>query len=187
MNSALNCILVLLHICKGQLSLQLFTRLGQVSLINVNRPGFPFIALKGGNGNANSCYCQLLSCTKDQTTVPRAKIHRLLQDPGMQLPTYVQLCLLQPYHPWIRTSWNKLIIWNQLSPHLFTQEFGLGQASLQALSNTTGIIPMMHQKNYRKHDARVSSFIRQTDGCQEQSRQAVRQVYLEAGPSGDPD
>ena len=46
---------------------------------------------------------------------------------------------------------------------------------------------MMHQKPYREHDARVSSFIRQTDGCQEQSRQAVGQVYLEAGPSRDPD
>ena len=42
-------------------------------------------------------------------------------------------------------------------------------------------------KNYRKHDAKVSSFIRQADGCLVQSRQAVRQVYLEVDPSRNPD
>ena len=70
---------------------------------------------------------------------------------------------------------------------LFTQEIGLGHASLQALSNTIGI-PIMHQKTYRKHDARVSSsFIRQADGCLVQSRQAVRHAYLETDPLRDPD
>ena len=68
---------------------------------------------------------------------------------------------------------------------LFTQEIGLGHASLQKFSNTFGI-PVMHQKTYRKHDSQVSSaFVTKADDCLAKSRDAVKQAYAESNLSTD--